>query len=322
MIYPMKLTAPLKDYLWGGTRLKTEYGKKTSLAKVAESWELACRKDEQSIIASGPDRGMTLEAYIAREGANIVLGSHGSRYSYFPLLVKLIDAHDDLSVQVHPNDAYAFAHEGEYGKTEMWYIIDAEPGAELIHGFRKSITREECRRRIEDGSLMEVVKREKVKAGDVVVIPSGTLHAVGKGVFLAEIQQNSDTTYRVHDYGRLGWDGRPRELHIDKALDVLSFEPPKLAVGQGVVLGIFAEYSLTIASRTEFFSVYHFAVQGRCHLQATKVSFQSIVVLQGTMELSWAGGEEILERGDSYFLPAGFGDYLVRGEGAFLLTEV
>ena len=185
MIYPMKLTAPLKDYIWGGTRLKTEYGKKTSLAKVAESWELACRKDEQSIIASGPDRGMTLEAYIAREGANIVLGSHGSRYSYFPLLVKLIDAHDDLSVQVHPNDAYAFAHEGEYGKTEMWYIIDAEPGAELIHGFRKSITREECRRRIEDGSLMEVVKREKVKAGDVVVIPSGTLHAVGKGVFLA-----------------------------------------------------------------------------------------------------------------------------------------
>ena len=126
MIYPMKLRAPLKDYLWGGTRLKTEYGKETSLAKVAESWELACHKEDQSVIENGADAGLTLEAYIAREGAHAALGSHGSRYPYFPLLIKLIDAHDDLSVQVHPDDSYAFEHEGEYGKMEMWYILQAE----------------------------------------------------------------------------------------------------------------------------------------------------------------------------------------------------
>ena len=322
MIYPMKLRAPLKDYLWGGTRLKTEYAKETSLAKVAESWELACHKEDQSIIENGADAGLTLEAYIAREGAHVALGSHGSRYPYFPLLIKLIDAHDDLSVQVHPDDSYAFEHEGEYGKMEMWYILQAEPGAEIIYGFKNEISREECRRRIEENTLLDVVQRVKVQAGDVIVIPAGTVHAIGRGILLAEVQQNSDTTYRVYDYARRGTDGRPRDLHIDKALDVLSFAPPPCAVSRGEKLAIFAEYEMTIAARTELFSVYHFALQGRCHLQAGRASFQSLVVLEGTLELSWAGGEEIMEKGDSYFIPAAFGDYMLRGEGAFLLTEI
>ena len=322
MIYPMKLRAPLKDYLWGGTRLKTEYGKETSLAKVAESWELACHKEDQSVIENGADAGLTLEAYIAREGAHAALGSHGSRYPYFPLLIKLIDAHNDLSVQVHPDDSYAFEHEGEYGKMEMWYILDAEPGAEIIYGFKEEISREECRRHIEENTLLDVVRRIKVRAGDAIVIPAGTLHAIGRGIFLAEIQQNSDTTYRVYDYARCGADGRLRDLHIDKALDVLSFAPPAYDVNRGEKFSIFAEHEMTVVARTEFFTVYHFALKGRCHLQAGRTSFQSIVALGGTMELSWSGGEEILEKGDSYFIPASFGDYTMRGEGAFLLTEV
>lgn len=322
MIYPMKLRAPLKDYLWGGTRLKTEYGRKTNLTKVAESWELACHKDDQSIIENGADAGLTLEAYIAREGDHAVLGSHGSRYPYFPLLIKLIDAHDDISVQVHPDDSYAFEHEGEYGKMEMWYILDAAPDAEIIYGFKHEISREECRRRIEENTLLDVVRRVKVQAGDAVVIPAGTVHAIGRGIFLAEIQQNSDTTYRVYDYARRGSDGKLRDLHIEKALDVLSFVPSPCSVSRGEKLAIFAEYEVTVAARTELFSVYHFALHGRCHLQAGRASFQSLVVLAGTMELSWAGGEEILEKGDSYFIPANFGDYMLRGEGSFLLTEV
>lgn len=322
MIYPMKLRAPLKDYMWGGTRLKTEYGKETALAKVAESWELACHGEDQGVIVNGEDAGMTLEAYIAREGAHVALGSHGSRHPYFPLLIKLIDAHDDLSVQVHPDDSYAFEHEGEYGKMETWYILDAEPGAEIVYGFKEKITREECRRCIEENTLLDVAQRVKVQLGDVVVIPAGTLHAIGRGIFLAEIQQNSDTTYRVYDYARRGADGKLRDLHIDKALDVLSFAPPSYSVNRGDRFSIFAEYDLTLVVRTELFSVCHFALHGRCHLQAGRKSFQSLVALDGIMELSWSGGEEILEKGDSYFIPADFGDYMLRGEGAFLLTEV
>ena len=161
-----------------------------------------------------------------------------------------------------------------------------------------------------------------MQPGDVVVIPAGTLHAIGRGIFLAEIQQNSDTTYRVYDYARRGADGKLRDLHIDKALDVLSFAPPSYSVNRGDRFSIFAEYDLTLVVRTELFSVCHFALHGRCHLQAGRKSFQSLVALDGIMELSWSGGEEILEKGDSYFIPASFGDYTMRGEGAFLLTEV
>lgn len=322
MIYPLKLKAVLKDYLWGGTRLKTEYGKKTALSKVAESWELSCRKEAQSIIENGADKDLTLEAYIAREGLYAALGSHGARYPYFPLLIKLIDAHDDLSVQVHPDDSYAFEHEGEYGKMEIWYIIDAEDGAEIIYGFAQEISRTDCRRFIKENTLLDVVERVKVAKGDIIVIPAGTLHAIGRGIFLAEIQQNSDTTYRVYDYGRLGADGKTRQLHIDKALDVLSFTPHPCAISRGERLRIFSEYDLTIVALTEFFCVYHIALHGRCHLQTRRTSFQSLLVLQGPMEIAWAGGEEILEKGDSYFMPADFGDYMLRGEGAFLLTEI
>ena len=222
----------------------------------------------------------------------------------------------------HRGEREADEHEGEYGKMEMWYILDAEPGAEIIYGFKEEISREECRRRIEENTLLDVVRRVKVKAGDAIVIPAGTLHAIGRGIFLAEIQQNSDTTYRVYDYARCGADGRLRALHIDKALDVLSFAPPAYDVNRGEKFSIFAEHEMTVVARTEFFTVYHFALKGRCHLQAGRTSFQSIVALGGTMELSWSGGEEILEKGDSYFIPASFGDYTMRGEGAFLLTEV
>ena len=161
MRYPMKLIAPLKDYLWGGTRLKEEYGKETELTKVAESWELACHRDGKSVIANGAAKGQTLEKWLAGEGRG-VLGKNAEKFSYFPLLIKLIDARDDLSVQVHPSDAYALRVEGEHGKTELWYIVDCAPGAEILYGFQHELTREEFRRRIEDNTLHEVVRRVPV----------------------------------------------------------------------------------------------------------------------------------------------------------------
>ncbi|MCI6751509.1 MAG: class I mannose-6-phosphate isomerase, partial [Selenomonas bovis] len=219
MLYPMKLIAPLKDYIWGGTRLKDEYGKKTDLDKVSESWELACHKDGKSVIANGEAEGQTLEDWLAKQGKE-VLGKHVENFPYFPLLIKLIDAKDNLSVQVHPDNDYAQRVEGEYGKTEMWYIVDCEPGASLLYGFQHEISKEEFECRIKENTLLDVVNRVPVHKGDVFFIDSGTLHAIGKGILICEIQQNSNTTYRIYDYGRVGKDGKPRELHVQKALDV------------------------------------------------------------------------------------------------------
>lgn len=321
MLYPLKLQAPLKEAIWGGTRLKTEYNKQTDLEKVSESWELACHKDGQCIIQNGEYSGMELERYIAQEG-KAVLGTHGERFSYFPLLIKFIDARDNLSVQVHPDNEYALRVEGEYGKTEMWYVIDCEPGASLLYGFQKKISPEEFAQRIQDNTLLEVVNRVPVKKGDVFFIDSGTLHAIGAGILIAEIQQNSNTTYRIYDYGRLGKDGQPRELHVRKALDVTRLEPPEHPVGAQLNLDIFAEYDVQLLAECELFTVYHFNLHGRCYLQATKRSFQSLVVLDGLMELEYSGGVEMLEKGDSFFIPAEFGDYRIKGNGSFILSMV
>ena len=183
MKYPMKLQAPLKDYLWGGTRLKDEYGKAAQTAKVAESWELACHRDGKSIIANGAAQGQTLADWLAAEGGD-ALGTRAAKFPYFPLLIKLIDAHDDLSVQVHPEDDYALRVEGEYGKTELWYVVDAAPGAEILYGFAHAIAKDEFRRRIADNTLLEVVRHVPVQKGDAFFIPAGTLHAIGKGLLI------------------------------------------------------------------------------------------------------------------------------------------
>lgn len=320
MLYPLKLKAPLKDYIWGGTKLKTEYQKETELEKVAESWELACHKDGHSIITNGEATGMELERYIAQEGSR-VLGTHGERFSYFPLLIKLIDAEKDLSVQVHPDNDYALEVEGEYGKTELWYIVDCEPGASLIHGFKQPISKEEFRQRIADNTLLEVCNRVPVHKGDVFFIDAGTLHSIGGGILLAEIQQNSNTTYRVYDYGRLGKDGKPRALHIDKALEVTRLEKPApLPVVSPT--GFFAEYDMRLLAECDFFTVYHFNLHGRCHMQAGKQSFQSILVLDGLMEIEYPSGIDTIEKGESIFIPAYFGEYRLRGEGSFILSMV
>ena len=222
----LKLIAPCKDYLWGGNRLREEYGKKMNSDKIAESWELSCHKDGQSVIEGGEFDGKTLSEYIDAKGKR-VLGTNCERFEYFPILIKLIDAKDNLSVQVHPSNEYALRVEGEYGKTEMWYIVDCNEGAELLYGFKHEIGEEEFADRIKNNTLLEVTNNVPVHKGDVFFIESGTLHAIGKGILIAEIQQNSNTTYRIYDYGRVGADGKPRQLHIDKAVEVTDRIPPK-----------------------------------------------------------------------------------------------
>ena len=321
MKYPMKLIAPLKDYLWGGTRLRDEYGKETQLPKVAESWELACHKDGKSVIANGTAAGHTLADWLAAEGKD-ALGTHAARFSYFPLLIKLIDAHDNLSVQVHPDDDYALRVEGEYGKIEMWYIVDAAPGAELLYGFTHEISKEEFARRIRDNTLLDVVRHVPVQKGDVFFIPAGTLHAIGKGILICEIQQNSNTTYRIYDYGRIGADGKPRDLHIEKALDVTRLGPVPAHEDRTDEIDVAAGARARLLAACDYFSVYHLTVDGECEFTVGKDSFQCLTALSGSMRLCTETDELSIEKGESVFLPAGLGRCALTGTGELILSKV
>ncbi|MCI9273597.1 MAG: class I mannose-6-phosphate isomerase [Clostridiales bacterium] len=320
-MYPMKLIPPCKDYLWGGTRLKTDFGKVTDLDKVAESWELSCHKDGCSVIQNGAFAGMTLPEYIEKQGKG-VLGEDCQSFEYFPILVKLIDAKQSLSVQVHPDNEYAMRVEGEYGKTEMWYIVDCDPGAELLYGFKDQISKEEFRRRIEDNTLLEVTNSVKVQKGDVLFIDAGTLHAIGKGILIAEIQQNSNTTYRIYDFGRLGADGKPRELHIDKAVEVTHLMPPTRTTKPQGETQQHDGYASTLLASCEYFTVTRMNVENSVNLTADSKSFHSLLCLDGEAVLRCNGEELSMKKGESIFLPAGTGDYTVTGACEFLFTTV
>ena len=320
MLYPLKLKPALKDYLWGGTRLRDEYGKQTEMEKVAESWEVSCHKDGLSVIENGEAAGMTLADYIQKEGRQI-LGTKCQDGTDFPLLIKFIDAKGNLSIQVHPDDDYAQRVEGEPGKTEMWYVMAAEPGAKLIYGFQEEISEEEFRRRIEDNTLLDICRQVPVHKGDVFFIASGTLHAVGAGTLICEIQQSSNTTYRVYDYGRLGADGKPRELHIAKALEVTRREPLPLTTKPLAQIGLLADCQISLLAECEYFTVHHLRLSGEVRMAAPDESFQAVTMLAGETEISSEGGSIALCKGESAFLPAGLGCWQLRGKGELLLSQ-
>lgn len=225
-LYPLLFRPAFKDYIWGGRNLETRLGRTLPPGIVAESWEIAAHEDGTSVVTNGPFTGQTLTAVHEALGLALI-GSNNAwaqERGKFPLLVKLLDATDRLSVQVHPNDEYALAHEGnELGKTEMWVVLHAAPDAALILGVRAGTTPAGFRQAIAAGRLEEHLHRVAIRAGDFVCVPSGTVHAILGGALIAEIQQNSNTTYRVYDWNRTQ-NGAPRQLHIDKALDVIDFE--------------------------------------------------------------------------------------------------
>ncbi len=219
---PLRLKPCLRSYLWGGTRLREEYHK-TGAGIIAESWELSVRSDGPTLIGSGAHCGESLADILCADP----VGMAGTRCGVapFPLLIKLIDAQKDLSVQVHPSDASACREKGEQGKTEMWYVVDCEPESTLFLGFSRAVTPDELRQRAQDGTICEVLNRVAVHPGDVFFVRPGTVHAIGAGILVAEIQQNSDTTFRVYDYNRLGADGKPRQLHLERAIEVMNCAP-------------------------------------------------------------------------------------------------
>lgn len=304
----LKLKPACKSYLWGGSRLKSEYGKEFDGDILAETWELSCHPDGPSTIVGGAYDGMTLADYIGQAGRR-VLGSNCQIFSEFPILIKFIDSHDNLSIQVHPNNVYAMETAKQYGKTEMWYILDAKPGAFLYLGFQHEISREEFKHRIEENTLTEVLNAVPVQKGQCFYIPAGTIHAIGKNIVIAEIQQSSNLTYRVYDYGRVGADGKPRQLHIEQALDVTKLTPPRMEYNFGGHL-VRCPYFTTDVLEAPFSAV------------STDESFTSLLVLEGEGEL--VNGNECMtvRKGDSVFLPAESGVYTVSGTVRLLRTEV
>ena len=196
----LKLTPAVKDYIWGGTRLSKEFDILSFTDKQAEAWVLSCHDDGENIISGGPFDGRVLKDVLENEG-KAYLGTNCNKFDFFPILIKLIDAKDNLSLQVHPDDEYALKYENQYGKTEAWYIIDCDEGAEIIYGLKEDLTKEELKASIESNTILDKVNRVKVKKGDLFFIESGTIHAICKGILLAEVQQNSNVTYRVYDYG-------------------------------------------------------------------------------------------------------------------------
>lgn len=312
----LKLNPVFKDYIWGGTKLRDDYGFKSNLEKLAEGWMLSCHKDGENTILNGEFKNKTLSE-VVKENPEF-LGENGKKFEYFPILIKLIDAKNDLSVQVHPDNEYAMRVEKEYGKTECWYILDCDEDAELIYGFNRNLTSDEFRKAIENNTFMDAVNKVKVKKGDLFFIEAGTLHAIGKGILLAEIQQNSNTTYRVYDYGRLGADGKPRELHTEKAIDVTICTPPTRDTNPEGELITGSGYSEQLLTKCELFNVKKIAVTNEYSDFADEKSFVSVLITDGNGTID----DIEIKKGDSLFIPANYGEFRICGKVDGIITRV
>ena len=304
----VKLKPTCKDYIWGGRRLIDDYNKTYEGERLAETWELSCHPDGPSYIASGSEEGMTLPEYIQARGRRI-LGSNCQIFSEFPIIVKFIDARQNLSIQVHPNNIDALEHEHQYGKSEMWYVLDAENDAYLYYGFTHPISKEEYRRRINDNTLVDVLNAVPVKKGDMFYIPAGTVHAICKGIVIAEIQQNSNVTYRVYDYGRIGADGKPRPLHIERAIEVSKLDLPCTEYNFGGHL-----------ARNAYFTVDK--LDAPCRFNTDDESFTSLLIINGNGYVTCGKETLYCQKGDSLFIEANSGMTYLSGNLAALSVRV
>lgn len=316
-----KLHPAFKDYIWGGSKLKTDFGKVTDMDPLAESWELSTHKDGASEVVTGPYAGKTLKEYIDDKGWD-VLGKDCKKFDRFPILIKFIDAKQPLSIQVHPDNEYGLRVEHEYGKTEMWYILDCEPGSFLYFGVNRHTDREEFREAIANNTVLDLLRAVPVHKGDVFFIKAGTIHAIGAGIQICEIQQNSNTTYRVYDFGRVGKDGKPRELHVDKALDVSNFDPiesdfkpcgPRIEDGQA---------ETEMLATCEYFTTFVTTVHGKVTIDQDDESFGSIILIDGDAIITNGDTELHAAKGDSIFIDAGSGNVDIVGNCQYIYTRV
>ena len=317
-----RLHPAYKDYLWGGSRLRDIYKKDTPYEITAESWELSAHPAGPSVIVGGEFDGIAFDEFVRDHGAD-VLGWKSQSMDRFPILVKFIDAKNKLSVQIHPDDDYAYVNEGEFGKNEVWYVIDAEPGAKLFCGLKEHTDAATLREKVLDGTVTELLNEVEVKKGDVIFIPTGTIHAIGAGVFVCEIQQSSNCTYRLYDYDRIDKDGNKRPLHIDKAMDVVDLEPyVKNAYGFSEPISDFEGNTAQTLCRCKYFESTKYEICGQMQIRMDDATFLSLVILSGSGRIYT--GEENMDfaAGDSFFISAGRKVIHIEGSCELIATHV
>lgn len=308
-----KLNPVFKDYIWGGKRLKESFHAVTDCDTVAESWVLSVHPDGTNIISSGRFAGRSLGEVLKDKS---YWGSYGGQFEFFPVMVKLIDAAQNLSIQVHPDDELSRKLENQYGKSEVWYVIDTTPGAALYYGINRDIDRSELETLLREGRIESVLNRVEIKPGDVFMVDAGTIHAICKGALIAEVQQNSNVTYRLFDYHRKDANGNERQLHIDKAVIATSLKARSVD-GKPLSVSIENGNSVVRVAEHKYFAATVFEIKESMELPLDRRSFKSIVVLDGSII---AEGLELL-KGESAFIPACDGIARISGTGKILVTE-
>lgn len=297
----VKLRPYIKEIVWGGNTLRN-YGKVFEGKNIAECWELSLHKEGSSIIDSGINKGKPLSEVLTKEDC----GEKCNKFEFFPTLIKLIDADRELSVQVHPSDEYALKNYNSFGKTEMWYILEAKKGAGIYLGFNKDTTKEEVEQKIKDNTLVDLLNFIEVKPGDCYFVKSGTVHAIGGGITLFEVQQNSALTFRLYDWGKLGMDGKPRQLHVKESLDVLNFkkfEPTR--------------FNRPLLGECDYFSTSEHLVSEKSEIMANMGSFISLTFVEGSGKIN----SITYKKGDTFFIPVGK-IAKIEGSGKYLLTTI
>lgn len=322
-LYPLFFTPVLKHYIWGGRNLERFGRQLPGNLRVAESWEIASHADGKTVVINGPYAGKTLPQLLKMLGEDLV-GKNNQwalDRGIFPLMVKLLDAERRLSVQVHPDDVYARRHEGnELGKAEMWVVLWADPGAAIIYGFSQETTPETLRQAIQSGSLDPLLNRIPITAGDHICVPPGTLHAILEGALLAEIQQNSNTTYRVYDWNRTDDAGESRPLHIDKALDVINYQQINALLTQPKIVDEKVEFKRERLCQNAYFTTERFtfdekgAYSGCCDGSTLEIWG----VISGQAQITGTLVEEI----SFCLLPADLGEFTIQAEPNSILLRV
>ena len=312
MSEPLFLQSVMQEKIWGGTRLRDEFGYEIPSDKVGEYWAISAHPHGVSTIKNGHFAGIGLDQLYAEHRE--LFGNSGE--PVFPLLTKILDANDWLSVQVHPDDHYAMEHEGELGKTECWYVIAADEGAEIIYGHNAK-SREELRQQIEKKEWDKLLTKVPVKAGDFFYVPSGTMHAIGSGILILETQQSSDTTYRVYDFDRKDDEGNLRELHLGKSIDVLNIGAP--ANSRPVTVKA-DDLTSTLLVASDFFAVYKWEVSGKVDIEKT-AAYLLVSVLAGQGVLTVDGETYPIAKGDHFILPSDVEEWTFEGKDLEMIVS-